>query len=571
MKKLVLFFTFTLSLFGIEKSFIDSLPTGWHNLGSSSEITDFSIFENSYIVWRWENEKWYAHSEIPLVSKKVSEAGYEKFDTLQSFEGFWILKDVAPFGTGETSSGAEISEEPIKTLPKGWHNLGSSSEITDFSIFKVAEIVWAFKDGEWKAFSPNSEKSLIIRNQGITLSQIDKNQAFWISVSGNPIIEDVSLTSTVREVNFSISFYSGIDVNFSISSNGKTLYSGVEASGSFVPEFEEYNLSLCVENAYGKSCKDVELTIGETTISTPPEVGEIVENGEITDAYFLKCINYTLGKSATYSPTKEELEGITSLDCNGIDREQNISNISGVGNLSNLTYLDLYLNQISEIPSEIGNLSNLTYLDLCDNQISEIPSEIGNLPNLQKLYLGDNQISEIPNEIGNLSNLQTLYLGGNQISEIGSGIGNLSNLQTLYLGGNQISEIGSGIGNLSNLKYLSLGDNQISEIGSEIGNLSNLTALYLHLNQISEIPSWIGNLYNLQRLSLYSNQISEIPSEIGNLSNLTYLSLSGNNITEIPSALNSLSNLSESHNGSSWIDKSSSETVVEFLERVLGL
>jgi len=66
----------------------------------------------------------------------------------------------------------------------------------------------------------------------------------------------------------------------------------------------------------------------------------------------------------------------------------------------------LYDNQLKgSIPSEIGNLTNLTALDLCNNQLTgSIPSEIGNLTNLSKLKLEYNQLKgEIPESICNLN------------------------------------------------------------------------------------------------------------------------------------------------------------------------
>ena len=55
------------------------------------------------------------------------------------------------------------------------------------------------------------------------------------------------------------------------------------------------------------------------------------------------------------------------------------------------------------LPSEIGNLINLTSLDLHGNQLTgPIPTEIGNLTNLTTLNLTENQLAGIiPNEICN--------------------------------------------------------------------------------------------------------------------------------------------------------------------------
>ena len=57
-----------------------------------------------------------------------------------------------------------------------------------------------------------------------------------------------------------------------------------------------------------------------------------------------------------------------------------------------LYLLDIQLT--GSIPSEIGNLTNLTYLNLGGNQLTgEIPSEIGNLTNITYLNLGSNQLT----------------------------------------------------------------------------------------------------------------------------------------------------------------------------------
>ena len=122
--------------------------------------------------------------------------------------------------------------------------------------------------------------------------------------------------------------------------------------------------------------------------------------------------------------TVYSIENTDSLDLSGNSSNGYDGGLTGeippeIGNLTNLTFLRLWGNQLSgSIPPEIGNLTNLTYLNLSVNQLTgEIPSEIGNLTNLTSLVLERNQLTgSIPPEIGNLTNLTNLSLFENQLT-----------------------------------------------------------------------------------------------------------------------------------------------------------
>ena len=225
-----------------------------------------------------------------------------------------------------------------------------------------------------------------------------------------------------------------------------------------------------------------------------------------------------------------------------------------IGNLTNLSYLALWNNQLTSIPAAIGNLTSLTSLNLGNNQLSTLPAEIGNLTNLSSIDLSSNQLTSIPAAIGNLTSLTSLNLGGNQLSTLPAEIWNLTNLSSLELWNNQLTSIPAAIANLTSLTSLNLGDNQLSTLPAEIWNLTNLSSLNLYHNQLTSIPAAIANLTSLSSLNLRDNQLTSIPLEIWNLTNLDWLNLEGNQLTgSIPAAIGNLTNLVELHLGNNQL------------------
>jgi len=159
---------------------------------------------------------------------------------------------------------------------------------------------------------------------------------------------------------------------------------------------------------------------------------------------------------------------------------------------------DLPSNQLTELPKEVGNLVNLTRLNLFDNQLIKLPNEIGNLVNLTRIFLYNNQLTELPKEIGNLVNLTELHLGDNQLTKLPKEIGNLVNLTGLRLYNNQLTELPKEIGNLVNLTGLFLWNNQLTELPKEITGLTNLIMIsfddIIELSLTTEQQEWVDNI-----------------------------------------------------------------------------
>jgi hypothetical protein len=85
--------------------------------------------------------------------------------------------------------------------------------------------------------------------------------------------------------------------------------------------------------------------------------------------------------------------------------------------LTKLTSLDLYCNQLTALPAEIGNLTNLVFLDLRYNQLTALPAEIGNLRAMRSLELDGNALKALLPEIGQLTALTGLNAPGNPLPE----------------------------------------------------------------------------------------------------------------------------------------------------------
>ena len=88
------------------------------------------------------------------------------------------------------------------------------------------------------------------------------------------------------------------------------------------------------------------------------------------------------------------------------DRNDNISDISYLGNLASLNHVSFQTNNITDM-SVVSGLTDLTYLALSGNNISD-PSAVDSLTNLTSLGLGYNQISDI-SVVADMYGLTFLY------------------------------------------------------------------------------------------------------------------------------------------------------------------
>lgn len=160
-----------------------------------------------------------------------------------------------------------------------------------------------------------------------------------------------------------------------------------------------------------------------------------------------------------------------------------------IADLSYLSWLILQSNYlVGEIPSSLGNLTNLTFLELVASLSGDLPSSLGNLANLNTLRIGLTNIDgPIPPELGNLDKLAQLSLNSNKLTgSIPSELGSLESLKGLGLSDNQLEgSIPAAIGDLSNLEVLHLGQNKLSgEVPVSLLQLTKLINIFLDYNAV---------------------------------------------------------------------------------------
>ena len=124
-----------------------------------------------------------------------------------------------------------------------------------------------------------------------------------------------------------------------------------------------------------------------------------------------------------------------------------------LGQLKNLEELHLGYNNITtKLPDTIGNLQQLRTLNLNDQQHDEnqksfdlLPEAIGQLSQLTNLDISNAYINRLPNSIGNLQNIEDLDISGNPLTELPESLINIiesDNLRSI------------NVENLIELKYI---------------------------------------------------------------------------------------------------------------------
>ena len=72
---------------------IFNLTTGSHLIGSTTSISDLSIFNSATIIWTYQNGQYKAYTSSPDLGARILAAGYELTDRIDASAGIWVIKE----------------------------------------------------------------------------------------------------------------------------------------------------------------------------------------------------------------------------------------------------------------------------------------------------------------------------------------------------------------------------------------------------------------------------------------------------------------------------------------------
>lgn len=140
------------------------------------------------------------------------------------------------------------------------------------------------------------------------------------------------------------------------------------------------------------------IAMGILLVAALPQPG--CPNGEVVifrDAGLEGAVRQALGKPLGFL-TKGDLLGLRRLDARSLD----VRRLDGLEFATNLTFLDLDSNQISDV-TVLANLVNLQTLNLDSNEVFDI-TPLAGLLNLNVVSLFDNQVADVSALVTNARN-----------------------------------------------------------------------------------------------------------------------------------------------------------------------
>lgn len=219
--------------------------------------------------------------------------------------------------------------------------------------------------------------------------------------------------------------------------------------------------------------------------------------------YFTSLVELDISTSSDNLDAIGNLTNLETLEISG----ENVTDFKWLKNNVNLKNLTVELScNITDL-SGLEDLTNLEYLEIYNADITDL-SKLKKLTNLKQIYFHHSDLTDLSG-LENLTNLNRISISGSNVNDI-SALKNLTSLTSLVIGGEGITDI-SALENLTNITFLSFyGNNDIGDF-SVLSNLTNLRELYIRSANIN-LGTSLSNLTKLDRVDLYGDNIADIAS-----------------------------------------------------------
>ena len=171
----------------------------------------------------------------------------------------------------------------------------------------------------------------------------------------------------------------------------------------------------------------------------------------------------------------------------------------------NISKLDISLNSISIIPEDLflGNLNDLTHLNISHNCLRNLPESLKKLKLLKQINVSNNQLQALPN-LASFKHLVEIRMSNNTINSLD--LSDCDALQALYADHNKLERLYKLP---DSLRILDVSANIITDIANDfLSKDSELRTFNLSDNKLKQLPHVIGNLRKLSELDISKNEIS---------------------------------------------------------------
>lgn len=188
------------------------------------------------------------------------------------------------------------------SLSSGWQLKGTETGLTTNDLNKSCiNTVWKY-NGDWEAYSPNSNTKDLISSSGITeLSSLNKNDGFWVNVGNDCNVSSSTTTNTIEDIAFqfeNITSYN-IDASSVFIEDNKLKFSNMKIVSNSTDINDSIDLS------YKINIEDMTLIPENNKTKIYKNIG-IFNNDDL--ALFVNDITHDI--NMTYSDTPES-DGMT--------------------------------------------------------------------------------------------------------------------------------------------------------------------------------------------------------------------------------------------------------------------